>query len=163
MNVFFKNSTLICCYFFIMWVHIGMSLAKIERKHWDFLQKSFETLRIFHKRRYFLVLLRWKKKISSKFERKMVKFSSDLLDRRITLTFNTFIRRRPISTPWRITVPAEIPEFQIRDRQTNNARLVQLRRYGSRKREHFRQFVKLEILLPPPRPRSIPALLLPQL
>lgn len=57
----------------------------------------------------------------------------------------------------------EIPKFQVADGQPDDGGLVQLRGDGRRQRQHFRQFVKLEILLAASRSRRIPALLLAQL
>lgn len=57
----------------------------------------------------------------------------------------------------------EVTQLEVADRQPNDGGLVQLGRDGRRKRKHLGKLIKLEILLSSPRPRSVSALLLPQL
>lgn len=65
--------------------------------------------------------------------------------------------------PWRVSVSAEVPQFQVANCQSYDGRLVQLACDGRRQRQHFGQFIELVILLAPPRPGRIPGLFLAQL
>ena len=57
----------------------------------------------------------------------------------------------------------EILDPQIRNRESDDGGFVQLRSYGRRKWQHFRELVKLVVLFSTPRPRCIPGLLFPEL
>ncbi len=57
----------------------------------------------------------------------------------------------------------EVPQLQVRDGQSDDGRLVQLRRDGPRKWKHLRQLVELEVLLTATRSRGVARFLLPDL
>jgi len=52
-------------------------------------------------------------------------------------TFDTFIRRGTVPTPRRISVPREVTQFEVRDGETNDGGLVELRGDGCRKGQHL--------------------------
>lgn len=65
--------------------------------------------------------------------------------------------------PWRVSVAAEVPQFQVANCQSYDGRLIQLACDSRRQGQHFGQFIELVVFLASPRPGRIPRLFLPEL
>lgn len=80
------------------------------------------------------------------------------------LTFDRGVGGRAFDAqvPGRVPLVGEVSHLQVADGQANDGCLVQLAGDGARQGQHLRQLVELKVLLPPPRARRVPRLLLPQ-
>lgn len=58
--------------------------------------------------------------------------------------------------PRRVPLVGEVPHLQVADGEPDDGSLVQLAGDGTWQRQHLGQFIKLKVLLPPPRSRCVP-------
>lgn len=58
--------------------------------------------------------------------------------------------------PRRVPLVGEVPHFQVADGEPDDGGLVQLAGDGAWQRQHLGQFIKLKVLLAPPRSRRVP-------
>lgn len=61
-----------------------------------------------------------------------------------------------------VPLVGEVPHLQVADGESDDGGLVQLTGDGAWQWQHLGQFIKLKVLLPPPRSRRVPRLLFPQ-
>lgn len=71
-----------------------------------------------------------------------------LSDRVCAPTFDALVGRGAVPAPRGVSVPGKVTQFEVRDSQPDDGRLIELRCNGCRKRQHLGQFVELEVLLP---------------